>query len=157
MRFWFEREDITLYTAQIRELFGFRESTTWLHILCYGTSDSRRRPHGGVAPGITHVAALFRPLLTYGSRRSPTDFTQEAKFLYELMRRTLLPTMGYREATTHIQPWLLDALVSHSVFDVVDFLIYDIEDTVLDGLRTRCQLPYAHYLCHIFAQLISPS
>jgi hypothetical protein len=39
---------------------------------------------------------------------------------------------------------------------VVDFLICEIEDTVLDGLRARRQLPYAHYLCYIFAQLIRP-
>jgi hypothetical protein len=39
---------------------------------------------------------------------------------------------------------------------VVDFLICEIEDTVLDGLFARRQLPYAHYLCHIFAQLIWP-
>jgi hypothetical protein len=72
------------------------------------------------------------------------------------MRRTLLPRMGYREATTHIQLWLLGALVSHSEFDVVDFLICEIEDTVLDGMCARRQLPYAHYLCNIFAQLIRP-
>jgi hypothetical protein len=42
------------------------------------------------------------------------------------------------------------------VFDVVDFLICEIEGTMLDGLRARRQLPYAHYLCHIFAQLIRP-
>jgi hypothetical protein len=64
--------------------------------------------------------------------------------------------MGYREATTHIQLWLLGALVSHSEFDIVDFIICEIEDTVLDGIRARRQLPYAHYLCHIFAQLIRP-
>jgi hypothetical protein len=62
----------------------------------------------------------------------------------------------YRGWDTHIQLWLLGALVSHSEFDVVDFLICEIEDTVLDGLRARRQLPYAHYLCHIFAQLIRP-
>jgi hypothetical protein len=72
------------------------------------------------------------------------------------MRQTLLPRMGYREAPTHIQLWLLGALVSHSEFDVVDFLICEIEDTVLDGLCACRQLPYAHYLCHIFAQLIWP-
>jgi hypothetical protein len=72
------------------------------------------------------------------------------------MRRTLLPQMGYREATSHIQLWLLGALISHSEFDVVDFLICEIEDTVLDGLRARRQLPYAHYLCYIFAHLIQP-
>jgi hypothetical protein len=38
----------------------------------------------------------------------------------------------------------------------VDFLICEIEDTVLDGLHARRQLSYAHYLCHIFAQLIRP-
>jgi hypothetical protein len=38
----------------------------------------------------------------------------------------------------------------------VDFLICEIEDTVLDGIRARRQLPYAHYLCHIFAHLIRP-
>jgi hypothetical protein len=43
--------------------------------------------------------------------------------------------MGYREAATHIQLWLLGALISHLEFDVVDFLICEIEDTVLDGLR----------------------
>jgi hypothetical protein len=119
--------------------------------LCYGTSDPLCHPHGGVAPATAHVAALFRPPFTDGSQRSPADFTPAMKFLDELMRRTLLPRMGYREATTHIQLWLLSALISHSEFDVVDFLICEIEDTMLDGLRARRQLPYAHYLCHIFA------
>jgi hypothetical protein len=63
--------------------------------------------------------------------------------------------MRYRQATTHIQIWL-GALILHSEFDMFDFLICDIEDTVLDGLRAHRQLSYAHYLCHIFAQLISP-
>jgi hypothetical protein len=124
--------------------------------LGYGTSDPPRRPHSGVALTTAHVAALFRPPFTDGSRRSPTDFTPAAKYLYQLMRRTLLPRMGYREATTHIQLWLLGALISHSEFDVVDFLICEIEDTVLDGLRARRQLSYAHYHCYIFAQLIQP-
>jgi hypothetical protein len=141
MRFRFEREDVTIHASQIRQLFGFHESSTRLHNLCYGTSDPPRRPHGGVAPDTAHVATLFRPPFSDGSRRSPTDFTTTAKFLYQLMRRTLLPQMGYREATTHIQLWLLGALVSHSEFDVVNFLICEIEDTVLDGLRARRQLP----------------
>jgi hypothetical protein len=156
MRFRFEREDVTITASQIRQLFGFPESMTRLHSLCYGTSDPPRRPHGGVAPGTAHVVALFRPPFSDGSRRSPADFTTAAKYLFELIRWTLLPRMGYREATTHIQLCLLGALVSHSEFDVVDFLICEIEDTVLDGLRARRQLSYAHYLCHIFAQLIQP-
>jgi hypothetical protein len=134
MRFRFEREDVTIHASQISQLFGFNESSTRLHSMCYGTSDPSRRPHCGVSPGTTHVAALFRLPFSDGSRRSPADFTTAARFLYQLMRRTLLPRMGYREAATHIQLWLLGALVSHSKFDVVDFLICEIEDTVLDGL-----------------------
>jgi hypothetical protein len=156
MRFRFEREDVTIHANQIRQVFGFNELSTRLHIMCYGTSDPPRRPHGGVASGTTHVVALFRPPFSDGSQRSPADFTTVARFLYQLMRRTLLPWMGYREAATHIQLWLLGALVSHSEFDVVDFHICEIEDIVLDGLRAHRQLPYAHYLCHIFAQLIRP-
>jgi hypothetical protein len=156
IRFRFEREDVTIHASQIRQLFGFNESSTRPHSLCYGTSDPPRRTHDGVAPSTAHVTALFRLPFLDGSRHSPAHFTTAAKFLYQLMRQTLLPQMGYREAATHIQLWLLGALVSHSEFDVVDFLICEIEDTVLDCLRARRQLPYAHYLCHIFAQLIRP-
>jgi hypothetical protein len=107
MRFRFEREDVTLHASQIHQFFGFPESSTRLHSLCYGTSEPPHRPHDGVAAAIADVAALCRPPFTDGSRRSPADFTPTAKYLYELMRRTLLSRIGYREATTHIQLWLL--------------------------------------------------
>jgi hypothetical protein len=42
------------------------------------------------------------------------------------------------------------------IFDVVDFLFYEIEDTFLDGLQAWCQLQYTPFLSHIFAQLIRP-
>jgi hypothetical protein len=141
---------VILHASQIRQLFGFLESSTQLHSLCCGTSDPPCLPHGGVAPATAQVVALFRPPFPDGSRCSPADLTPTAKYLYELMRRTLLPRMGYREATKHIQLWLLGALISHSEFVVVDFLICEIEDTLLDGIRARRQLPYAHYLYHFF-------
>jgi hypothetical protein len=97
MRFRFEQEDVTLHASQIRQLFGFNESLTRLHSLCYGTSDPPRRPHGGVAPATAHVVALSRPPFSDGSRRSPEDFTTAAKYLYQLMRRTLLWRMSYKE------------------------------------------------------------
>jgi hypothetical protein len=92
-----------LHVVQIRELFGFPESTMRLHNLCYGSADPPHRPHDEVAPSTAHVLALFRPPFIDGSRRSPADITTDAKFLYELMKQTLLPRMGYREATKHIQ------------------------------------------------------
>jgi hypothetical protein len=66
MRFCFEHEDVTIHTTQIIELFGFPESTTSLHSLCYGTSDLPCCSHGRVAPGIKDVSALFRPPFTDG-------------------------------------------------------------------------------------------
>jgi hypothetical protein len=44
MRFRFQREDVTIHAIQIRQLFGFNESSTRLHSLCYGTSDPPRHP-----------------------------------------------------------------------------------------------------------------
>jgi hypothetical protein len=67
MRFCFEREDVTLHASQIRQLFGFPESSTRLHSLCDGTLDPPCRPHSGVAPATAHVATLFRPPFTDGS------------------------------------------------------------------------------------------
>jgi hypothetical protein len=81
MRFRFEREDVTLHASQIRQLFGFPESSTRLHSLCYGTSDPPHHPHGKVAPPVAHIAAMFRPPFTDGSRRSPADLTPAGKYL----------------------------------------------------------------------------
>jgi hypothetical protein len=61
MRFRFEREDVTLHASQICQFFGFTESSTQLHSLCYDTSDPPRCPHGGFASATAHVAVLFRP------------------------------------------------------------------------------------------------
>jgi hypothetical protein len=63
--------------------------------MCYGTSDPPRHPHSRVASGTAPVATLFSPPFIDGSRCSPADFTPGAKFLYELMRRTLLSRVGY--------------------------------------------------------------
>jgi hypothetical protein len=59
MRFRFEREDVTIHASQICQVFGFNESSTRLHSMCYGTSDPPRHPQGGVAPDTAHVVALF--------------------------------------------------------------------------------------------------
>jgi hypothetical protein len=31
-------------------------------------------------------------------------------------------------------------------FDIVDFMIFEIEDTILNGIKAHHQLSYAHYL-----------
>ena len=70
------------------------------------------------------------------------------------MRRTLLPRTGYKEGLTNLQQWLLSALVSHTQFDIVDFLICEIEDTIADGIQARQQLPYAHWISFLIMMKI---
>lgn len=45
--------------------------------------------------------------------------------------------MGYGEVLTKIQKFLLGDLISHTIFDVVDFMICEIEDTFLDGIKAK--------------------
>ena len=37
-------------------------------------------------------------------------------------------------------------LASQSQFDIVDFMICEMEDTIADGIRARRHLPYAHWI-----------
>lgn len=154
MQFMLDGQHYRISAQEIRELFGFPESKTRIHCMCYGGTDPPRRSHGGVAPPTANVAALFRPPFGEASRRVPVDLTSVARVLNGVIRRTLLPRVGNSEVLTNIQQWLLATLVSHTEFDVVDFMLCEIEDTVLDGIKARRQLPYAHYLSQIFSQLI---
>lgn len=61
--------------------------------------------------------------------------------------------MGYIEALTDIQQWLLDASISHSIIDVVEFINYGIEDTILNGIKYKHQQLYACYLPHILSRM----
>lgn len=94
------------------------------------------------------MAAIYRLPFNEGSKQSLHDMAPRASVLEAATRRTLLPHVGFHEALTNLQQWLLGPLVSHTVFDVVNFLLCEIKDTVLDGCRR--QLLYAHYLSHIF-------
>ena len=78
-----------------------------------------------------------------GSRRNSSDLNPTARILEAVMRRTLLPRMGYREGLTRIQLWLINSLMQ-TVFDIWDLLLSEMEDTIAEGFRGRRQLPYAH-------------
>ena len=79
-----------------------------------------------------------------GSRRNPSDLNPTARVLEAIMRRTLLPRMGYREGLTQIQLWLINSLMQQTVFDIWDLILSEIEDTIAEGFRGCRQLPYAH-------------
>jgi hypothetical protein len=71
------------------------------------------------------------------------------------MRRTLLLRMGYREGLTHIQLWLLNALMQQTVFDVWDVILSEMEDTLAEGFRGHRQLPYAHWITFLIYRVVT--
>ena len=154
IQFRFEGETYRILPLEIKNLYGFPKTLVRLHSLCYGAADPPRCPHGGPQPPASYVVSIFCLPFDEGSRRRPRYMTHLAQVLETAIRKTLLPRVGFREALTHLQQWLLGALVSHTVFDMVDFLLCEIEDTMMDGCRDCHQLPYAHYLSYIFERLI---
>ena len=101
---------------------------------------------------------LIRPCFTEpfgeGSSRTPRDLTPIARLLDAIMRRTLLPRMGYREGLTRIQLWLLNAMMQQPVFDVWDVILSEMEDTLVEGFRGHHQLPYAHWITFLIHRTV---
>ena len=99
-----------------------------------------------MVPPTDLVHHCFTEPFSEGSSRTPSDLTPTARVLEAIMRRTLLPRMGYREGLTRIQLWLLNALMQQTVFDVWDLLLSKMEDTIAESFRRHRQLPYAHWI-----------
>ena len=75
--------------------------------------------------------------------------TDEAFTVHMALRRTLLPRTGYPEGFTALQQQLLIHILRHEPFNIVDFILAEIEDVVTDGMGQGRQLPYAHWISHI--------
>ena len=83
------------------------------------------------------VRHCFKEPFGEGSKRNPSDLTPIARVLEAIIRRTLLPRLGYREGLTRLQLWLLNALMQQTVFDIWDLLLSEMEDTVAEGFKGR--------------------
>ena len=99
------------------------------------------------------VRHCFKEPFGEGSRRNPSDLTPIARVL-EAIIRTLLPRLGYREGLTRLQPWLLNALMQQTVFDIWDLLLSEMEDTIAEGFKGRRQLPYAHWVTFLMLNCV---
>jgi hypothetical protein len=75
--------------------------------------------------------------------------TSLAQVLDVIVRRTLLPRLGYREGLTRMQLWVIHHLLSQTPFDIWDLMISEMEDTLAEGFKGHRQLPYAHWICFI--------
>ena len=90
-----------------------------------------------------------------GSSRTTCDLTPIARLLDAIMRRTLLLRIGYREGLTRIQLWLVHYLVSQTVFDIWDVMLLEMKDTLAEGFRGHCQLPYAHWITFLIRKAVT--
>ena len=113
-----------------------------------------RRPHGGLVPPSDLVRHCFIKPFGEGSSKTPSDLTPIARVLDAIMRRTLIPRMGYREGLTRLQLWLLNSLMQQTVFDILDLLLSEMEDTIAEGFRGHRQLPYAHWITFLIHRAV---
>jgi hypothetical protein len=79
-------------------------------------------------------------------RHTPASLTPIARVLDAIMRRTLLPRLGYREGLTCMQLWVVHHLISQTPFDIWDLMLCEMEDTLAEGFKGHRQLPYAHWI-----------
>ena len=108
---------------RVREILRIPESPIRLHETCYGQTEPPRHPHSGLVPPTDLVRPCFIEPFGEGSSRTPRDLTPTAWLLDAIMRRTLLPRMGYHEGLTRIQLWLVHYLVSQTVFDIWNVML----------------------------------
>ena len=111
-------------------------------------------PSRGEVPPTKTVRACFHELFGEGSSHTPHDLTTTAHILNEVMRRTLLLRVGYREGLTRIQLWLVSYLVSQTEFDVWDVILSEMEDAIAEGFKGHRQVPFAHWICFILMKAI---
>jgi hypothetical protein len=48
-----------------------------------------------------------------------------------------------------MQLWVVHHLLSQTPFDIWDLMLCEMEDTLAEGFKGHCQLPYAHWICFI--------
>jgi hypothetical protein len=90
------------------------------------------------------IRPCFHESFDEGSRCTPTSLTPLTRVLDTIVRRTLLPRLGYREGLTRMQLWVVHHLISQTSFDIWDLMLCEMEDTLAEGFKGHHQLPYAH-------------
>ena len=111
IHFAFRGRDYRLMSSRVREILRLQEQPVRLHDVCYGQTAPPRHPHGGMVPPTDLVHHCFKEPFGEGSSRTSSDLTPIARVLDAIMRRTLIPRIGYHEGLTCLQLWLLNSLM----------------------------------------------
>ena len=86
--------------------------------------------------------------------QSPQLANPEAYAVHMGLRRTLLPRSGYPEGFTGLQQLLLLHILTHELFDIVDFILAEIEDVITNGMGVVRQFPYAHWISYNCSMIV---
>jgi hypothetical protein len=100
-------------------------------------------------PPTDMIRPCFREPVGEGSRHTPASLTRITRVLDAIMRRTLLPRLGYREGLTRMQLCVVHHLISQTPFDLWDLMLCEMANTLAEGFKGHRQLPYAHRICFI--------
>jgi hypothetical protein len=141
--FMFQGCQYTLFRHHIADKLGLRDfeigkydHKTSQHSIVYGDREpSRHSLLGGSFSSDEEMVRLFVESFT-GRRayRTPNMLTPEANVVHQALRKTLLPRIGNAESITRFQQWLLLHVMTGRPFDIVDFILAEIEDVIFDGL-----------------------
>jgi hypothetical protein len=112
IHFAFRGRDRRLYSTRVWEILRLPALEMKIHQLCFGQTSPPRRPHGGTVPPTNMIRSCFRKPFGKGSRCTPASLTPRARVLDAIVRRTLLPRLGYREGLTRMQLWVIHHLIS---------------------------------------------
>ena len=124
-----------LSRATIAGILGVDLVDVSLHEMVYGDADPPRRAMvGGIAPSHEAISQCFRQPFPASYARVPSLLTPEAYAVHMALRRTLLPRSGYPEGFTGLQQLLLLHILTQMPFDIVDFILAEIEDVITDGM-----------------------
>ena len=77
---------------------------------------------------------MVPPAVSSFVRQSSQPAAPEAYAVHMALRRTLLPRSSYPEGFTGLQQLLLLHILTHEPFDIVDFILAEIEDVITDGM-----------------------
>lgn len=129
---------------------------TCLHDLAYPGVEPLHCPRsaGIHTPDYELISPAFRPPFTTLLEHHPYDLTPVGSLLLELLRHTLLPRTVNRDGITALQQWTLAYIIRQQPFDIVDFLLREIEDVIIDSIKMVCFMPYAHIISYLLASSI---
>jgi hypothetical protein len=99
---------------------------------------------------LSRVQIAFRPGTV---RRQPKDLTGLAAQIHRALRKSLLSRVGFREGLTQLQQLLLATILHQQQFDVVDFLICEMEDVIANSLNQSKGLIYGHIISYLLSQI----